>query len=292
LHLIKQHELDVLDLPISFVTEKYLKYIEVMKELDLDVASEYLVMAAELARIKSRMLLPPSPDQDQDDEEEEMDPRAELIRRLLEYQKYKKVADELGERDLRGRDIFVREVTPPELDGPAPLREFSAFKLLEAFHAILARADKEVALEISAERITIQARMSQVTGMLRAKKRCSFEALFEDVKTTYEIVVTFLAILEMTKMRITRLYQAESSGPLHIEYRVTDDSPEDDSLEHDSLEDDSPEDDSLEDDSLEDDSLEDDSLEDDSASVDSTVSEGDEEDEAEAAAEDGETDER
>jgi len=223
LHLIKQHELDILDLPIAFVSQRYLEYIDVMKELDLDVASEYLVMAAELARIKSKLLLPPSPDDDDDVDEDELDPRAELIRRLLEYQKYKKVAAELAARDLRGRDIFVREVPPPKSMEPAPLREFSIFKLLEAFHKVLERTSRDAPFEISAERITIQARMSQITEALRARRHCSFFSLFEEARATYDVVVTFLAVLEMTKMRITRLYQSEHNAEIYLEYRVFDD---------------------------------------------------------------------
>jgi segregation and condensation protein A len=152
-----------------------------------------------------------------------MDPRAELIRRLLEYQKYKKVAAELAARDLRGRDIFVREVPAPRSMEPAPLREFSIFKLLEAFQKVLDRTKYDDPFEISAEQITIQARMSQITETLRAHRRCSFFSLFDEARSTYDVVVTFLAVLEMTKMRITRLYQSDHNAEIHLEYRVIDD---------------------------------------------------------------------
>ena len=113
LYLVQKHELNVLDLPISFVTEKYLAYISVIQSLNLDIAVEYLVMAATLAHIKSKMLLPKPPEDQDDDPEEELDPRAELIRRLLEYQKYKQVAEELGARGVAGRDVFKRRLVSP-----------------------------------------------------------------------------------------------------------------------------------------------------------------------------------
>ena len=125
LHLIKKHELDILDLPIAFVTERYLEYLRVMRELDLDVAGEYLLMAATLAHIKSKMLLPQVPGEQQDDDEdgEPLDPRLELIRRLLEYQKYKNAAENLGSRAVAGRDVFGRGLSAEELGGRAARRD-------------------------------------------------------------------------------------------------------------------------------------------------------------------------
>src|SRR5215468_3757662 len=122
LHLIQKHELDILDIPVSFITEKYLEYITLMQELSIDIASEYLVMAATLAHIKSKSLLP-TPPEGQDDEllEEELDPRQELIRRLLEYQKYKQAAFDLSERGSLGRDVFLRGTEAAVVEGPAPL---------------------------------------------------------------------------------------------------------------------------------------------------------------------------
>jgi segregation and condensation protein A len=224
LHLIKKHELDILDLPIAFVTERYLGYLQMMQELDLDVASEYLLMAATLAHIKSKMLLPPSPFEEAEEQEEAYvgDPRAELIRRLLEYQKYKAAADELGSRPLEGRDVFPRGMPAPEAEGPAPLASFDLYKLLDAFQGILKRVQGRVALEITPERITIQERISQITDVMRGKRTCTFEALFEGDRTRYEVVVTFLALLEMTKLRITRIYQSDPSAPLHVHFALLD----------------------------------------------------------------------
>ncbi|HEX7479791.1 MAG TPA: segregation/condensation protein A [Polyangiales bacterium] len=224
LHLIRKHELPILDLPISFVTERYLEYLGMMRELDLDVASEYLLMAATLAHIKSKMLLPPSP-LDQPDEPDEVylgDPREELIRRLLEYQKYRAAAEELGARPLEGRDVFARGMPAPEAQGPAPLAQIEIYKLLDAFQGILKRVKGRVALEVSAERITIHERISQLADLLRSKRECTFEELFEGDRTRYEVVVTFMALLEMTKLRMTRIYQSDPASPLHVQYALLD----------------------------------------------------------------------
>jgi len=221
LHLIKKHELDILDLPVAFVTERYVQYVSLMERLNLDVASEYLVMAATLAHIKSKMLLPTPPaDQDEEDQDE-VDPRAELIRRLLEYQKYKEVAESLGSRGVEGRDVFLRGVGAPTAEGPAPLAEVSLFKLLDAFQGVLERNQGDLSFEVSAERITIQERITQITDLLRGRSNCAFDELFQGNITTYDIVVTFLAILEMAKMRMMRIYQPDPGSPIHLEYRVT-----------------------------------------------------------------------
>lgn len=222
LHLISKHELDILDLPIAFVTEKYLQYISLMKQLNLDVASEYLVMAAKLAHIKSKMLLPAPPSDQEDEAEEEGDPREELIRRLLEYQKYKLAAEDLGSRALAGRDVFMRGTPAPEAEGPAPLAETSLFELLDAFQRVLDRVRGDLAFEVTAERISIQERISQITERLQGKRSVAFDDLFDEVRTTYDVVVTFLAILEMAKMRMMRIYQREPHAPIHLEYRVLD----------------------------------------------------------------------
>lgn len=225
LHLIKKHELNVLDLPISFVTERYLEYLQMMQELDLDEASEYLVMAATLAHIKSKMLLPQLPTAAADEEQEEgyqEDPRAELIRRLLEYQKYKAAAEQLGKRPIAGRDVFPRGMPAPAAQGPAELASIDMYKLLDAFSAILKRVQGRTSLEVAAERITIQERMTQISDLLREVGSCTFDDLFETDRTRYEVVVTFLAVLEMTKLRMTRIYQSHPNAPLHVEFALSD----------------------------------------------------------------------
>ncbi|MEM8609405.1 MAG: segregation/condensation protein A [Myxococcota bacterium] len=226
LHLIRKHELDILDLPIAFITDKYLEYLGLMSELNLDIASEYLVMAATLAHIKSKTLLP-RPPEDQDEEEgEEIDPRAELIRRLLEYQKYKRVAEDLGERAIAGRDVFSRGAPAPTSDAVQPLAKFSVFKLIDALKRVAQRINAEIALEVDAERMTIQERIGNLVEVLRDRRRCRFDELFEGVSTSYELVVTFLALLEMAKMRIASVYQTDHEEPIYLEYTLIDEQGE------------------------------------------------------------------
>jgi len=223
LHLIQKHELEILDLPVAFVTEKYLAYLELMRELDLDVAAEYLLMAATLAHIKSKMLLPPDPNQAAEEaaQGEELDPRAELIKRLLEYQKYKHVAEDLASRAIAGRDVFARGAPIEEAQGPAPLAELGMFALLDAFSAVLQRKQLDLAREINAERITIQERMAQITERLARAERLTFDELFDDVRTVPDVVVTFLALLEMAKSKFLRIYQTDPGSPIHLESAVT-----------------------------------------------------------------------
>jgi segregation and condensation protein A len=222
LHLIRKHELDILDLPIAFITDKYLEYLGLMQGLNLDVASEYLVMAATLAHIKSKMLLPRPPEDQDDDELDQVDPRAELIRRLLEYQKYKSVARDLGARAIAGRDVFSRGAPPPAAEGPAPLKEVSVFKLLDALKKIAERLNAEIALEVDAERMTIQDRIGSLVDLLRERRRCRFDELFEGVSSSYDLVVTFLALLEMAKMRLASIYQTDHEEPIYLEYSLLD----------------------------------------------------------------------
>jgi segregation and condensation protein A len=218
LHLIQSHELNILDLPIAFITERYLEYLGLFQNLKLDVVSEYLVMAATLAHIKSKMLLPVAPaDQEDDSGEDEADPREELVRRLLEYQKYKAAAEGLAGRGLAGRDVFTRGAPAQQAEGPAPLGGMTLFSLLDAFNRVLKRANADLAREITAERITIQDRMNELIDMLKEKKRIPFDELFEGYVTTYDLVVTFMAMLEMAKTRLLRLFQTDPYSPIYIE---------------------------------------------------------------------------
>lgn len=222
LHLIRKHELDILDLPIAFITDKYLEYLGLMNELNLDIASEYLVMAATLAHIKSKTLLPRPPDDQEDEEGDEFDPRAELIRRLLEYQKYKRVAEDLGDRAIAGRDVFSRGSPAPTSDAVQPLARFSVFKLIDALKRVAERINAEISLEVDAERMTIQERIGSLVELLRVRRRCRFDELFEGVSTSYDLVVTFLALLEMAKMRLASVYQTDHEEPIYLEYTLID----------------------------------------------------------------------
>ncbi len=223
LHLIQKHELDILNIPIAFVTEKYVAYIMMMEELNIDVASEYLVMAATLAHIKSKMLLPTPPADQDGPPEEELDPRMELVRRLLEYQKYKLAAEQLGERAVLGRDVFGRGTSEAVAEGPAPFAQTSTFKLLDAFEAILKRVSRTKDHQIDFERISITDRINQLSDLLRARPSVAFEDLFEGQRTRADVIVTFLALLEMTRLRMTRIAQESPYSPIHIELAVKDD---------------------------------------------------------------------
>ena len=161
-------------------------------------------------------------EQDDDDELEMGDPRAELIHRLLEYQKYKNAGEQLGDRVVTGRDVFLRGAAAPDADGPAPLADVGLFKLLDAFERVLRNVKGRIALEVTAERISIQERMTQITELLRLRRSCVFEELFESAATRYEVVVTFLAMLEMVRMHVMRMYQADQGAPIYVHYALLD----------------------------------------------------------------------
>ncbi len=221
LHLIEEHELDIRDIPIAFIAQKYVEYITLMQEVNIDVASEYLVMAATLAHIKSVSLLPTPPAVEEEDEDAELDPRAELIRRLLEYQKYKHAAEQLAAHDVLGRDVFGRGMPAPAVDGPAPLAGLNLFKLLDAFQSVLSRAKATVDHQIDFERFSITDRINELSDLLRRRPKCSFDELFEAEKTRAELIVTFLALLEMTRLRLIRLYQESALEMIFVELAVS-----------------------------------------------------------------------
>jgi segregation and condensation protein A len=221
LHLCQKHELNILDIPIGFITEKYLEYLAVMQLMNLDIASEYLVMAATLAHIKSKMLLPaPPPGQEDELAEEEEDPRESLIRRLLEYQKYKLAGEELQSRGVAGRDIFMRGMPVDEAvqTGLPPLAQVPLFSLVEAFQSVLSKSKVKISHDVVHERITLTDRINELVDILRVKKRIVFEEMFDGLATRFDLVITFLAILEMTKLRMTRLHQSEPMSPIYVEF--------------------------------------------------------------------------
>jgi segregation and condensation protein A len=228
LHLCQKHELNILEIPIGLLTEKYLEYLAIMELMALDVAAEYLVMAATLAHIKSKMLLPsPPPGQEEEDEaepEEELDPREALIKRLLEYQKYKHAGEALAARGVAGRDVFGRGMPLEEAANPglAPLAEIPLFSLVEAFQRILDKSKVKLSHDIVADRLSLSDRIAQLADVLATRKRMAFEELFEGAQSKFDLVITFLALLEMTKLRMTRLFQSEPLGPLHVELAALD----------------------------------------------------------------------
>lgn len=224
LHLIRQNELEVTDLPVARIAEQYLEYLGLLRELQLDVAAEYLLMAATLAWIKSRMLLPPDAD---GEEEEGLDPRAELVARLLEYERFKEVAAELASRPRLERDVFA--ATGPALDpSPDGEREIAVglVELLEALRRVLGRAQTRGGVhEVEAEPIPVSERMRAILGALEHCEHIELEELF--CETTGQlgsrgwIVSTFLAILELARLSTLRIYQSRAEcghpdGPIRL----------------------------------------------------------------------------
>src|SRR5262245_39307444 len=215
LHLIKKNEVSITDIPIATITEQYLATLDLMQSLSLDVAGEFLVMAATLIHIKSRMLLPAG--EEEPDDEEGVDPREELVRRLLEYQRYKDAAVELEQRELLTRDVFVRSAPPSEQGAPRGFRELSVFELLSALKQVLDRLPKDSIHEVTLDKITVREKMTLLLETLRSRGSVYFESLFSEVKSRLEVVVTFLAMLELVKVRAVRIFQNGLSEPIMIE---------------------------------------------------------------------------
>jgi segregation and condensation protein A len=220
LHLIKQHQVDIYDIPIAAITEQYLGYIDMMQELDLDVAGEFLVMAATLIHIKSRMLLPRiDPTQEDPDE----DPREALVRRLLEHQKFKAAAELLHERETLRSAQWTRPDGPiAEIAGEAPEPEIEVdlFSLIAAFRSVVERAKERPKVYLPSEQIPIEDRIEQLMAKLSETEACGFEDLFADVQSRPGIVVTFLAMLEMIRLKLIRVFQSGALGPIRVYKRA------------------------------------------------------------------------
>jgi len=224
LHLCKTHEIDIVNIPIAFVTRKYLEYLEVMQSMSVDVAADYLVMAATLAYLKSRELVPtPEPlDTTGEDGDPELDPREELIRRLLEYQKYKNAAEQLGGRPIEGRTVFPRGV-PIDKDDPAdrPFGDHSVWKLIEAFGKILEKVGKATTHDVVVDRVSIGTRIGQLAERLRdGGGSFRFDACFDltlpEADLRNQVVVTLLAILELARLKAVRVLQSPTDDTLFI----------------------------------------------------------------------------
>jgi segregation and condensation protein A len=206
LHLIQKNELDILNIPIALITEQYLEYLQWMKVLNLDNAGEYLLMASTLLHIKSKMLLPKS---SEGEEEEEEDPRAELVRRLLEYQKYKEAAGELERRPMLNRDVFIRLISSETEETPGEERiEVTLFGLLEAFRQVLERVKLESVHEVILEQLSVDDKIEEILALLERENRSmAFHRLFPEEASRRVIVITLLAILELVKMKRIRIFQ-------------------------------------------------------------------------------------
>jgi segregation and condensation protein A len=220
LHLIRLNEVDIADIPIARISEQYLEYLDLMRELDIEIAGEYLLMAATLAHIKSQMLLPPAPEEEPP---EGPDPREELARRLAEYAALREAASQLAARPRLGLDVFVPEPgDAAEREGKGEI-EVSLFGLLEALRRVLKELPEPSPHAVVLERVSVQSRMSYVMELLReAGGAISFEDLLRGSPLArHYLVVTFLAILELARLRTIRLYQARSErgrpeGPIRV----------------------------------------------------------------------------
>jgi len=214
LHLIKRDEIDIYDIPISHITEQYLAYLDLMRRLDLEVAGEFLVMAATLMRIKAKMLLPlPAVGE----EEEIGDPREELVQRLVEYRQFKEAAQSLKLREEERRLLHERGMLPTEEDaGPLPLARVSLFDLLEALNRVLARVPQTVTYDIQAETFAVEDKMTLLAEALRERGRLSFEALLVGCRSRAEMVVTFIALLELIKLGTALIVQHQTFGDITI----------------------------------------------------------------------------
>lgn len=211
LYLIQRQNISILDIPIAEITKQYIDYIDLMKEMQLELAGEYLLMASMLAEIKSRMLLP-RPEEIQEEE----DPRAELIRRLQEYERYKEAAEEIDALSRLERDIVITDVDKSKIKIVTKLPDATLQELLLAFHGVLKRAEMFSKLHFVRETLSIRQRMSEILSKLQASKFSKFEDFFEKSEGRLGVTVTFLAILELLKESTIEVIQSDEFSPLHI----------------------------------------------------------------------------
>lgn len=219
LHLIRKNELDIYDIPIALITKQYLEYLSFLKELNLEVAGDFLVMASTLLQIKSRMLLP-NPEPEEGEVEQEEDPRAELVRRLLDYQRYKDAGQHLGERELLGREVFARRVADAGLL-PAPADEgpleLDLFELAEAFRSLLARVPTARAHEVVGfESVSIADAINEILSLVQEREMLAFEELFDLDDSRERLIVNFLALLELCRLKMLKVLQNVDCGAIYI----------------------------------------------------------------------------
>ena len=214
LHLINKNEVDIFDIPIATITDQYLGYLELMKTFNINVAGDFLVMASTLIHIKSKMLLP---DSHEDDEEE--DPRAEIMRPLLEYMQFKEMAEAFSEREILDRDVFARTVVPYLQDGVTgeePELDVSLFQLIDAFKRIVDQRLPGVKLTVQPERWSVKDKTELIIAQLKEKGAIFFREIFSEDRTVSEFVVTFLALLELVHMGLVRVFQPTSEGDIRL----------------------------------------------------------------------------
>src|SRR5215813_11679958 len=217
LYLIKKDEIDIYDIPIARITEQYLAYLELMQELDISVAGDFLVMASTLIYIKSKTLLPPDPKADGEEDLSE-DPRAELVERLLEYQKFKSAAQMLYSRGEIESACYTRG--PLETDSSNPEVSTTLFDLLRVFREVLKRAEAQIEMEIARDEMTIAEKLAQIHAMLEERERINVRELFEMSRSKRELIITFLALLELVKEWKIYLIQDEPFGDIFARRRA------------------------------------------------------------------------
>ncbi|MCF6258026.1 MAG: segregation/condensation protein A [Gammaproteobacteria bacterium] len=216
LYLIRRQNLDVLNIPIAEITRQYMEYVEMMKSLNLELAADYLVMAAMLAEIKSRMLLPRPVEEDNEE-----DPRAELVRRLQEYERFKQAAEDIDGLPRMNREVFQASAKTPDLKLIKPEPEVDMRELLSAFKDVLVRVELNTNHQVSMEALSVRERMSDVLDQLDSEKFTEFFTLFSPEEGRPGLVVTFLAILELIKESLIELIQTEPYEPIHIKPRAS-----------------------------------------------------------------------
>jgi len=217
IHLIKKNEVDIYDIPIAFITDQYLAYIEWMKAMNIDFAGDFLVMASTLTQIKSKMLLPVH----EFEEEDDSDPRLAITRPLIEYLQIKSAAEDLAERQLLGVDTFVRPHMKSDqiLEPQDELVKIGLFELIDAFQGILKNLAPEHRLDLSADRISVKDRISELVDKFEMKRSLAFDELFDGNVTKEDLVVTFLAILEMVKLNLLQMAQHSQTGVIRLFYQ-------------------------------------------------------------------------
>ena len=219
LYLIKKEEVDIYDIPIERITNQYMEYLSLMKLLNLEVAGEFLVMAATLMYIKSRMLLPADQQVTDSEAEEGEDPRWELIRQLVEYKKFKDAALQLGRREEEQSNLFPRQVGDLGLavEPDKPLAEVGIFDLINAFNQVLKKAsEREDFREIYEERFTVSDKIEEILYTLRDRVEIVFSEVFASASSRAEVVVTFLALLELIRLKRLRVQQQAAFGEIHV----------------------------------------------------------------------------
>ncbi|MBE0485137.1 ScpA family protein [Marinobacter sp.] len=215
LYLIRRQNMNILDIDVSEITRQYIDYIGAVEALRFELAAEYLVMAATLAEIKSRMLLP----RQESGDDEELDPRAELIRRLQQYERFKKAAEDIEAMPRMERDIFSGSAALPEMPSSQPHPEVDMRELLLALHGVLKRADLFTSHHVERERLSTRERMSHILSVLQGDRFVTFESLFTIEEGRLGVVVSFLATLELVKEQLIEIVQAEVLGPIHVRAR-------------------------------------------------------------------------